>query len=78
MMNMLPHSMRKAKALQKSAEVYVSEEKGTVDALGERRNTWDFPLPRAQTTDHEPGSRLALFAKYVAYLSLLAQLKTHT
>lgn len=49
-----------------------------MDALGRRRNAWDFPLPRAQTTDHEPGSRLALFAKYVAYLSLLAQLKIHT
>ena len=31
-------SMRKAKAFQNSAEVCVSEEKGTVDALGWRRS----------------------------------------
>lgn len=36
-MNMLPHSTRKAKTLQNSAEVCVSEEKGTVDAPGWRR-----------------------------------------
>ena len=57
-------------------------------AFQRRREQWmpwdgggalcDFPLPRVQTTECEPGSSLALFAKYVAYVSLLSHLKTHT